>query len=288
MTLRNDDPADYGVALTMIRLLRGWGQVEIARASGLSVGSVSRYETGARRPGRPTVDRIARAAGISGPLVDSLLDWIREARSEVEGKRTLPGLPPIVSRVLSPEPAKEAKKDVSQTLDTLLSSFSRPLSASSFWPTGRDSEAPTESPEADRDEARELWARLEPLDADDRVLLVSEGTEYHRWALCELVCDRCLEAVARPREAMELAELAVFIAERTEGKETWKRRLKGYATAHLGRAREAADDLLGAAKAYIRAQRLWDGGASADPGILNEKRIKKLVPDLDALQQPRK
>lgn len=283
MTLRNDDPADFGVALTMIRLLRGWGQVEIARASGLSVGTVSRYETGARLPGRPAVDRIARAAGISGPLVDSLLDWIRAARSEIERKRALP---PIVSKVLAPEPAKGGKKDVNQTLDTLLSSFSRPFSVSSLWPTERDPEPPAENPEADRDEARELWARLEPLDADDRVLLVSEGTEYHRWALCELVCDRCLEAVTRPREALELAELAVFIAERIEGKDAWKRRLKGYATAHLGRAREAADDLLGAAKAYIRAQRLWDGGASGDPGILNEKRVKKLVPDLNALQPP--
>lgn len=293
MTARHENPGDFGVALTMIRLLRGWGQVEIARASGLSVGTVSRYETGVRMPGRPMVDRIAGAAGLSERLVDGLLDWIRAARAEVEGKRAVPPVLPRISFPEIPEPGKEAKKDVNQTLDTLLSSFSRSFSGSgsgsSLWPTERErrAEPPTEDPEADRQAARELWGRLEPLDADDRVLLVSEGTEYQSWALSELVCDRCLEAVEQPREALELAELAVFIAERIEGRELWKRRLKGYATAHLGRAREAAGDLLGAAKAYIRAQRLWDGGASADPGVLNEKRVKKLVPDLDALQ-PRK
>lgn len=286
MTTRHDNPGDFGAALTMIRLLRGWGQVEIARASGLSVGTVSRYETGARMPGRPMVDRIAGAAGLSERLVDGLLDWIRAARAEIEGKRSVPPVLPRISFPEIPEPGEEPKKDVNRTLDALLSSFSRPLTGSSLWPTERERrpEPPSDDPEADRRAARELWGRLEPLDADDRVLLVSEGAEYHSWALSEVVCDRCLEAVARPREALELAELAVFIAERIEGRDLWKRRLKGYATAHLGRAREAANDLLGAARAYIRAQRLWDGGASADPGILNEERVKKLVPDLDALQ----
>lgn len=288
MTTRHDNPDDFGVALTMIRLLRGWGQVEIARASGLSVGTVSRYETGVRMPGRPMVDRIAGAAGLSASLVDSLLDWIRAARGEMEGKRSMPPVLPKTAFPELQEPVKEAKKDVNQTLDTLLSSFSRSFSGSgsSLWPTERERrpEPPTEDPEADRKAARELWSRLESLDADDRVLLVSEGTEYQSWALSELICDRCLEAVDRPREALELAELAVFVAERIEGKDAWKKRLRGYATAHLGRAREASDDLLGAAKAYVRAQRLWDGGASGDPGILNEKRVKKLVPDLDALQ----
>lgn len=292
MTARHENPGDFGVALTMIRLLRGWGQVEIARASGLSVGTVSRYETGVRMPGRPMVDRIAGAAGLSERLVDGLLEWIRAARAEIEGKRAVPPALPRIAFPEIPEPAKEPKKDVNQTLDALLSSFSRSFSGSgsSLWPPERErrAEPPSEDPEADRKTARELWGRLEPLDADDRILLVSEGTEYDSWALSELVCDRCLEAVARPREALELAELAVFIAERIEGREVWKRRLKGYATAHLGRAREAAGDRLGAARAYVRAQRLWDGGASGDPGILDEKRVKKLVPDLDTLQQPRK
>lgn len=275
MTTRYDDPADFGVALTMIRLLRGWSQVEIARASRLSVGTVSRYETGVRMPGRPMVDRIAGAAGVSARLVDSLLDWIRSARAEMEGR---PASPAVQPGTAAPE---VAKRDVSRSLDGLLSSFSRSFSGSSLWPAERERrpEPPTETPEADRGDARRLWSRLERFDADDRILLVAEGSEYQSWALCELVCDRCLEAVDRPREALELGELAVFLSERVEGKEAWKQRLRGYASAHLGRARQAAGDPLGAAKAFAKAGRLWEAGASADPGILNEARLRELVPD---------
>src|SRR5215213_8683079 len=102
MTTRYDNPADFGAALTMIRLLRGWSQVEIARASRLSVGTVSRYETGARLPGRPMVDRIAGAAGVSVRLVDSLLDWIRSARAEMDGR---PAVPAVLPKTGFPEPA---------------------------------------------------------------------------------------------------------------------------------------------------------------------------------------
>lgn len=275
---RHDDRADFGVALAMIRLLRGWSQAEIAKASGLSVGTISRYESGARVPGRYTVDKIAAAAGISLPLVDSLLDWIRAAKAALRGTSAAfpypSGLPGPADTV-----AKERTRDMNRALEELLGSFSN---SSPLWPRDRERrpEPPTETPTADRGEARLLWPRLEPLEADDRVLLVDEGTEYQSWALCELVCDKSLAAADRPREALELAELAVFIAERVDGREAWKQRLQGYASAHLGHARRAAGNSPGAEKAFARARRLWEAGASADPGILNETRLRMLDPDL--------
>jgi len=72
-----------------------------------------------------------------------------------------------------------------------------------------------------------------------------------------------------PLEALELAELALFIADRFAGDAKWRLALQGYALAHVSNGRRVCNDLPGAEEAFARAKKLWEQGASANPGLLN-------------------
>ena len=81
-----------------------------------------------------------------------------------------------------------------------------------------------------------------------------------------------------PREALELAELALLIAERLPGDRAWGLRLQGYAWAHVSNARRVCNDLPGAEAAIVRARKLWEAGEPGDPGFLN----RAWLPGLEA------
>ena len=118
--------------------------------------------------------------------------------------------------------------------------------------------------------AEALWAELEPCTAAERRMLVEDLEEYRSWALCVRVAAESLaKAANHPREALELAELALLIAELTPGTETWRSRLQGYAWAHVADSRRVCSDLPGAEEALACAVKLWEAGAAADPGLLD-------------------
>jgi len=122
----------------------------------------------------------------------------------------------------------------------------------------------------DRLDGAELWSRLERFPGRDRNLLVDASQEFAHWALCERICLQSADlAEVDARQAVALADLAVRIAARVPGEDGWRLRLKGFALAHLGNARSAQGDPARAAEALREARRLWDEGASGDPGLLD-------------------
>jgi tetratricopeptide (TPR) repeat protein len=111
--------------------------------------------------------------------------------------------------------------------------------------------------------------------------LVEDAQEFRSWALCELVCAESVKAAADDAgRAVELAELAVLIADLAPGEETWRWRLQGYAAAHLGNARRVRTDWPGAEEAFDRAAKLWQAGAPGDPGLLPEAQVLSLEASL--------
>jgi transcriptional regulator with XRE-family HTH domain len=71
--------ADFGIVLTVLRIIRGWTQEELARASGLRGGTISDYERGKMAPSHRTLNRLLEAMGYTlsaldqvGALIDSL------------------------------------------------------------------------------------------------------------------------------------------------------------------------------------------------------------------------
>ena len=122
----------------------------------------------------------------------------------------------------------------------------------------------------DRLDGAELWSRLERFSERDRNLLVDASQEFAHWALCERICLQCTDlADEDARQAVRLAELAVRIAQRVPGDDSWRSRLKGFALAHLAFARAALGDLAGAAESFREGRQLWNEGASGDPGLLD-------------------
>jgi tetratricopeptide (TPR) repeat protein len=96
-----------------------------------------------------------------------------------------------------------------------------------------------------------------------------------------LACEASVSAAAnKASEALELAELALFIAERVSGSDLWRARVQGYAWAFVGNARRVGNDLLGAERAFLTTRSLWEAGAAADPGVLDLSRVLDLEASL--------
>jgi len=122
-----------------------------------------------------------------------------------------------------------------------------------------------------REEARRLWPRLEGRKTDERLALVEESVEVRTWAMVELVSAKSIErAPSSPAEALELAELALRIAELCLGNEWLRQRAQGYAWFHVANARRVTNDLPRADIALSKAKPLWKGGAPGDPGLFDE------------------
>lgn len=250
--------------LIYLRSRRGWGQKELAARLGhADYRQISRYESGERPLSRETLYLFAATLGYPREAVEALLDL---------GSL----LPDGLEEDASPVPVTaEERRSLAGTALTV------------GWTSGRGvydqlvESRRSENAEAVRQQAGETWARLKPLPGPKRRDLLASSPDLATWALAERVCEASLRAAADdPRKALDLADLALAIAERVEGEEGWRSRLKGYAWAHDANARRVANDFAGADEAFVRAWSLWRAGAAADPGLLPEWRLLSLEASL--------
>jgi transcriptional regulator with XRE-family HTH domain len=251
---RDELPDESGLIFILFRAIRRWTQGELAEAVGTAPSVISEYESGARRPSRRAIVRAAKAAGVAVEKVDPILAALRDLR-EFMGSHKCPHLA---------DPYEEAAEKLSRGLEPLAHAAVKSIRPG---PAVRGAPPRVE----DREKARDSWERLERYDAETRRLLVEEGEEYRNWALCELLCDKSLEEIAN--RALELAELAVFIAERIPGEDAWRSRVQGYAWAHVGNARRRRSDLRGAEEAFSRFRQLWRTKEEMSRALLDETRV---------------
>ncbi len=126
----------------------------------------------------------------------------------------------------------------------------------------------------DRLLAPALWARLASRTEEERLAFLRKDTAFHNAGLVELLCEESVHAAGdSAQRARHLAELAVAVAERVPGEEAWQCRIQGYARPHLANAVRVAGDLPAADVEFSQAAELWQAGAAADPGLLNEARV---------------
>src|SRR5262249_20367182 len=110
---------------------------------------------------------------------------------------------------------------------------------------------------------------------------VESAEGYRSWGVVVHACEASVSAAAdKASKALELAELARFIAERVPGSDLWRARIQGYAWAFVGNARRVGNDLLGAERAFAKARSLWETGAATDPGMLDGSRVLDLEASL--------
>jgi transcriptional regulator with XRE-family HTH domain len=72
---------DVSVALTVLRVVRGWNQDDLSRASGVRNSAVSDYERGRKVPGLKTLIRLISSMGYPLSAIDHVMSFIAALRS---------------------------------------------------------------------------------------------------------------------------------------------------------------------------------------------------------------
>lgn len=244
------DPEDLQLLATV--LLIGRSPREIERQLGLSEGMLSKYKTGRRTPSRETLQKLAAERGLTSEFVESeFLPEVRRLRLLVDRGGSEAALPlgPLVGAGLS---AGSAFSSLLREAACCLLGHQPMLEE-----TAPRFVVKAPSPE-DRKEAPALWGRLQGYSHRQRLFLVREVADFHSWSLCEWVCQESIDAAADDADrAVELAELALAIAERVPGDEAQHREAQGYAWAHLGNARRVQGNLNGAEEGFSQFRRHW-------------------------------
>jgi transcriptional regulator with XRE-family HTH domain len=260
---------DLGLALTLLRSLKGLEQEELAAASGVSLSAVQAIEQGKRRqPTLKTITPITSALGVDLATVAEMVSFIRRVR---RGPETFPAASGSWPAALGADSALTGsaafRREVSALIQAQLDAGDRDRAA--------------QSPEPDRRREQALWPLVAACSAPALRALVRQISEFQTAGFCELLCDESLRAAADDAErAARLAELAVEVAERVAGPEGWRWRMLGYARAHLANALRVGGDLPAAEAAFEQARRSWKAGAAEDPGLVNAARVLHLEASL--------
>ncbi len=245
-------PPPLSLALSTLRKSRGWTGAELAAAGNVSAKTISLYETGQRTLRREQLEKLAATMGFGRDEVDRLLLKLDWTAGTAVGTPVSPLDPP-------PDDLRQIRERASQYGVMAAELMEKELLA--LWRTKRI--------EADRHRATELWLRLKGVKVAERRPLVEASPELQVWSLAERLCHESEEAASdRADRALELARLALRVAELAPGSEAWRARLQGYALGFVANARRVSGDLPGAEETFARAWKLWREGAGADPGGL--------------------
>jgi transcriptional regulator with XRE-family HTH domain len=241
-------PSPLGLALTYLRSRRGWSKKRLAAALGVDRSLLSRYERG---------DQLTREK------LDALVAPL--------------GYPPEAVEVLRFAERLISLGDEGGSLGVAAMAAGWTAAELVLEDLVRRREA--EQAEAARREAEESWTSLKRASREDRRALVADFPEFRSLALASRVCAASLRAAPHDaRETLELAELALSIAEQAPGEEGLRSRAQAYCWAHVGNARRVANDHDGAEEAFARAWSLW--GAEAESELFPEWQLLSLEASL--------
>jgi transcriptional regulator with XRE-family HTH domain len=239
------DREELRVLVGVLRAVLGCNQTEMGLAARLDHSAISRYESGEIVPPRANLERMALAAGVPVPLLDALL---------------LPAIRAVIG------PARGHLADASADLTAATEELSPALTGAARTAMAEylAEVALTERAEA----AAEGRAGGERFQASDR-------------AAIQRLCEESERAAAdEAAGALELAGLALQIAELTSGDTGWRSRAQGYAWGFVGNARRVNGDVAGADAAFAQAWRLWQAGADTNAARFARWRLLDLEASL--------
>ncbi|HSS76988.1 MAG TPA: helix-turn-helix domain-containing protein, partial [Thermoanaerobaculia bacterium] len=266
--MRLKDLPDLSIVLTFLRSGQWWSQAELAKAAGISPKVLNDLERGWRTLTRPKLEQLIAFMGLPPAAIDETLETLARNRAMARAPHPAAGQASeaqIRVEAIAAQAGKLARGFARSTL-TLLTVEGEALKA--------------------RQHAGELWSRLKLRKPAERRKLVERGFKFRTWALCERVARESIAAAPnQPQSALELAELALLIAELLPGEALLRTRLQGYAWAHVGNGRHVCNDLPGADEAIARARKLWEAGAAGDPGALNAAWLPGLEASLRRSQR---
>jgi len=270
MATRENDRTDLGELISFLRWFVGWSRPKLGRKTGLDKSQLARYEAGDETPGPANLSKITQATGVP-PLVQDFIRWclrlIRKAVKAGERARVPAG---------KPESLDATRAVVWNAVDRTLS-LARAELALLQAPQSCQPCPPTE---ADHRRVDVLWQRLKTASEAKRRLLVEGAQAYRDWLLCVRICKESETTAADdPSEALHLAELAVFVAQRVPGTEAWRSRLQGWCTGALANAQRVGSTLPRSEATFGRVWRLWRAGKD-EAGLLSDAYLLDLEASL--------
>ena len=121
---------------------------------------------------------------------------------------------------------------------------------------------------------------LRGLAEDERLAVVRSIRKFQSWALAEAVADESTRWASKDVDKAEAwARLGAEIAERVQGPEGWRKRVRGYAAAAGPNVRRVEGKLQEADAGLAAANELWLAGSDPD-GILDPGRLLDLEASL--------
>jgi tetratricopeptide (TPR) repeat protein/transcriptional regulator with XRE-family HTH domain len=260
------------IALTMLRAARSWSQSDLAVAAATPRNLISDYETSRRTLTREKLAELVALMGYDTEVVDLALALVGFA-DLVAPAGPEPG--PSWIRLSSAERrrARNMAARLAVVVGDLAHSHAQRLLGSRRVDRARRA-------------AATLWKELAGCTMAARRRRLAELSDADAWAVVERLS---LESVAvagkSAQQALQLARLALWLAERTNPGTAWSARLQGFAWAFVGNAVRVGGDLIRADAALATAWRLWRAGVTADAGILAEWRLYDLEADLRRAQR---
>ena len=246
-------PPNLSIVLSFLRLGQGWSQADLGEAAGVSPNLLNDYERGRKTLTRERLEYLVAFMGLPAETIDDTLACLES------------------NRAASRPPGESADRFIRsrQGVQSLAVRFGK--LATDFVRSGLTMLTVEGEALHARQRAEFLWDRLKRRSLAERRMLVEDTAKYRGWALCEKVAAESVAAAPNhPRQALELAELALLIADRIPGEASWRSRLQGYAWAHASNARRVCNDLPGAEEALACAWKLWEAGDPGDLGLLDE------------------
>ena len=260
-------PTASGLALTYLRSKFRWTKRRLAQALGMKDDlPLTRYERGDRDLSRPMLLSLLAPLPLKDP----------EGAADVLV---------FTHELIFPETPEEPASPLTLTAEERRSidraAMAVGLAAAKAIRADLIRRKRAEKAEAARREAEALWARLRKVPQQDRRDLIVILPELQTLPLAAQICEASERAAAdKVKVALELADLALFIAERVPGGESLRSRAQGYCWAYVANARRVDNDFDGADEAFARAWHLWHAGAGADFELLPEWRLLDLEASL--------
>ena len=213
---------DPGELISFSRWLKGWSRAKLARKTGIDKSQLARYESGEESPRPANSQRIFLETGVS-PRIHDFLRWclrlIRKAVRAGEQAEMPAG---------KPEAREETRDAVWSTVARALALARADLALLRSAPVPDRPGPPTEE---DHQRVESLWERLRSFSEAKQRLLIEGAQAYRDQLLCRRIWIESERAAADdPREALKLAELALFLARHVPGTDAWRSRLQGWCT----------------------------------------------------------
>jgi transcriptional regulator with XRE-family HTH domain len=275
-----DGREELSVLVHVLRALRLWDKSELAAAAGLDPAAITRYESGTSLPRVATLERLAAAVGLPMGTVETVL--LPVVRLLLALSAPVPGdtLPTELSGTLGARGTSSASLTaaLADAAAGALGIAEAELSKLQA-PEANRSPAPSSS---DRLEGAKLWGRLEPCTAAERRWLVESVSEFQHWALAERLWSESVRAAADDAPlALDLAHLALRVAELAGGAESWRSLLQGLSRGFVGNALRVQEKMREAEAEFAAAWRAWNEGRGGDPnGLLPDWRLFDLEASL--------